>query len=150
MGYYFGAGGFLFSKGILQKGAEVRRLAAALVVFGFMLNNILGCAPLIIGATVGGVGCYAVSRDTVQGETDRSYNSIWEALVRVSRIRGTIKEEDSLRGYLVLTADGSKVWIRLIRLTRATVRLRISARKLHLPNSALAQDLYTKIMEEAR
>ncbi|MCX5706119.1 MAG: hypothetical protein NTW13_00335 [Candidatus Omnitrophica bacterium] len=128
----------------------MRRVITSFLVIVFMLNFILGCAPLIIGAAVGGVGCYAVSKDTVQGDTDKSYDSVWDAIAQVSRIRGTIKQEDSGRGYLVLAADGSKVWIRLIRLTRATVRLRISARKFHLPNLTLAQDLYGKIMEEAR
>lgn len=111
---------------------------------------ILGCAPLLIGAAVGGMGCYAVSKDIVQGETDKSYDSVWDAVVTVSKIRGTIKQEDSGRGYLVLAANGSKVWIRLVRLTRSTVRLRIQARRFHLPNLALAQDIYARIMEEAR
>lgn len=130
-------------------GISFKRILLILVIC-YMPYAILGCAPLLIGAAVGGVGCYAVSKDTVLGETDKSYDSVWDAVVTVSKIRGTIKHEDSGRGYLVLNADGSKVWIRLVRLTRSTVRLRIQARKFHLPNLTLAQDIYTKIMEEAR
>jgi hypothetical protein len=48
-----------------------------------------------------------------------------------------------------LEADSSKVWITFIRLTRATTRIRIAARKHHLPNLALAQDIYVKIVNEA-
>lgn len=116
----------------------------------FMLLAISGCAPLIIGGALGAVGGYAVSKDTVQGETDTDYERLWNASITVARIRGTVKSEDYARGYLNFEADSSKVWIKLIRLTKATTRLRISARKYHLPNLSLAQDLYIKIIDQAK
>lgn len=116
----------------------------------FILVNILGCVPLIIGGAAGALGAYVISKDTIQGETDKPYDSLWNAAVNVSRIRGTIKQEDSRRGYIELEAGSSKVQIRLIRLTRATTRLRISSRKYHLPDLNLAQDIFVKIMEEAK
>jgi len=64
-------------------------------------------------------------------------------------VRGTITEEDRQRGYIALEADSSRVQIRLVRLTSATTRLRVKARKYHLPNLDLAQDLYVRILEEA-
>ena len=112
--------------------------------------NILGCAAFIVGGAVGALGAYAVSKDTVQGETDKPYEGLWSAAVKVSRISGAIKKEDSIRGYIELGAEASRVQIRLSRLTRATTRLRISARKYHLPNLDLAQDLYAKIIDEAK
>jgi hypothetical protein len=68
----------------------------------------------------------------------------------IAKIRGAIKQADYGKGYIEAQADGSRIWIKVIRLTRATVRLKISARKYHLPNLDLAQDLYVKIIEEAR
>ncbi|MDD4894177.1 MAG: DUF3568 family protein [Candidatus Omnitrophica bacterium] len=112
--------------------------------------GISGCAPLIIGGAVGAVGGYAISKDTVQGETDRSYDSLWNAALTVSRIRGQIKFEDRTKGYIELTAESSKVYIRLIRVTEATTRLRVQARKYHFPNMNLAQDIFVKIMEQAK
>ena len=112
--------------------------------------SILGCAPLIIGGAVGAVGGYAISKDTIQGETDKSYDSIWEAVLTVSKIRGEIKYEDKTKGYIELEAESSKVYVRLIRLTAAATRLRVSARKYHFPNMSLAQDIFTKIMDQAR
>lgn len=112
--------------------------------------SILGCAPLIIGGAVGAVGGYAISKDTIQGETDKSYDSIWEAALTVSKIRGEIKYEDKTKGYIELEAESSKVYVRLIRLTTATTRLKVSARKYHFPNMSLAQDIFTKIMDQAR
>jgi hypothetical protein len=140
----------MFSTGILKKGAKVKRLFASFFVISFIFSCVVGCAPLIIGAVVGGVGCYAISKDTVQGEMDKPYKSVWDAAIMIAKIRGTITQEDSRRGYIGLDVDSSKAWIRLVRLTRSTIRLRVSAKKYHLPNLTLAQDLYTKIMEEAR
>jgi hypothetical protein len=122
----------------------------AFFILPLLLLNILGCAPLIIGAAVGAVGGYAVSKDTIQGETDRTYDALWNSALMVSRIRGTVKLEDYSKGYIELDIKPSKVWIRLIKLTQATTRIRVSARKYHLPDFGLAQDIYVKIMDEAK
>ena len=111
---------------------------------------ISGCVPLIVGSAVGALGGYAISRDTIQGETDIDYNKLWDVALSISRIRGTIISEDSIRGQINLEVESSKVYIRLVRLTRQTTRLRVSARKYHLPNLNLAQDIFVKIIEEAK
>lgn len=121
----------------------------ALFLFMPIFVSIVGCAPLIIGGAVGALGGIAISRDTIQGETDRSYDSLWEAALLVSKIRGEIKDENKTKGYIELEAESSKVYVRLVRLTLATTRLRVSARKYHFPNMDLAQDLFMKIMEQA-
>jgi len=119
-------------------------------IFIAHLLTLTGCAPLIIGGAVGALGGYAVSRDTIQGETDKPYSVLWNSAITVARIRGTIKEEDATKGYIRLEAEASRVYIKLIRITQATTRLRVSARKYHLPNLALAQDIFVKIMEGVR
>ncbi len=121
-----------------------------LFLMPFILIGASGCVPLIIGGTLGAVGGYAVSKDTVQGETDKSYDSLWDAALTVSRIRGQIKVEDRIKGYIELTAESSKVYIKLIRITDATTRLRVQARKYHFPNMNLAQDIFIKIMERTK
>jgi len=110
----------------------------------------LGCLPLVVGGAAGALGAYAVTKDTIQGETDKPYDSLWNAAVTVSRIRGTIKNQDNLKGTIELEVESGRIWITLIRLTRATTRLKIAARKYHLPDLGLAQDIFVKIMEEAR
>ena len=99
---------------------------------------------------MGAAGAYVISKDTIQGNTDKPYDRLWSATVRIGRVRGTITEEDRQRGYIELEADSSRVKIKLNRLTSSTTKLRVSARKYHLPNLDLAQDLYVKILEEAR
>jgi len=96
------------------------------------------------------LGGYAISKDTVQSETDTPYDNLWNSAVQVARIRGVIEQEDSLRGYLKVKVEASEVQIRLVRLTRATTRMRISARRYHLPNLNLAEDIFVKIMEGAQ
>jgi len=139
----------LFCEGILKKGIEMRKILVFLIPCVFL--SAMGCtAPLIVGGAVGAVGGYAVTKDTIMGETDKDYDGLWGAALNVSKILGTIKYEDKLKGYIDLEAESSKVYIRLIRLTAATTRLKVKARKYHFPNISLAQDIYTKIMEQVK
>lgn len=118
----------------------------SMILAPFILVSVAGCAPLIIGAAAGGLGAYAISRDTVQGDSDKSYEALWESAANVAATRGMIQQENSAAGYIELNAESSKVWIRLIRLTQATTRVRVSARKFHFPNIGLAQELFVKII----
>ena len=115
-----------------------------------LLPQVSGCAPLIIGAAAGGLGAYAISRDTVQGDTDKNHDELWDSALSVARSYGLIQEEDAARGYIELGARSSKVWIKLIRLTQAATRVKVSARKYHLPNMELAQDIFVKIITGVR
>ena len=126
-----------------------KKLFYFLVILAIFLNS-TGCVPLIIGGAAGALGAYAVSRDTIQADTDQPYESLWNAALTVARIRGSLKQEDYTAGSLEFNVDTSRVWIRLVRVTHATTRLKISARKHHLPHLALAQDIYVKVIEEAR
>ncbi|MEW6101238.1 MAG: DUF3568 family protein [Candidatus Omnitrophota bacterium] len=124
------------------------------IIFYFSLAcmvfvNISGCAPLLVGMAAGGVGIYAISGDTIQGDTDKSYDSLWDAALSISSIRGTVKQEEALRGYIELDSGNSKVWIRVIKLTQSSNRLKVSARRFHFPNLSLAQDFFVKIIEGA-
>ncbi|MDD5116513.1 MAG: DUF3568 family protein [Candidatus Omnitrophica bacterium] len=122
-----------------------RGLSVALALC--VLCSLGGCAaPLIIGAAAGGLGAYAISKDTVQADSDKDFDSLWESALDVSRQSGVIQQENISTGYIELTVGSSKVWIRFIRLTRATTRIRISARKYHFPNIGLAQDIFVKII----
>lgn len=128
----------------------MRKIIIVSSLLFFLFLNISGCLPLIIGGAAGALGAYAISKDTIQGETDKPYEELWSAALAVARIRGVIKQEDTRKGYIELEAERSKVSISLIRLTHATTRLRIKARKYGFPNLELAQNIYVKILEEAR
>jgi len=149
LGFYSLFGHFLFCESIFKKGAKMRKFIS-LILLPFILISVAGCAPLIIGAAAGGLGAYAISRDTLQGDSDKSYEALWESAVNVAGTAGMIQQENSSTGYIELSAESSKVWIRLIRLTQATTRIKISARKFHFPNIGLAQDLFVKIITGAK
>lgn len=123
-------------------------------VFGVLISFLLlcasGCIPLIVGGAVGAVGGYAVSKDTIQGETDIAYEALWNAALSVSRIMGTIRSENISGGEIQVDIGKTKTWIQLIRVTQATTRLRVSCRKFHLPNLDLAQEVYVKIIGEVK
>jgi hypothetical protein len=112
--------------------------------------SLCGCVPLIIGGAAGALGAYAVGKDTIQGDTDKLYDSLWYAAYDIAKLYGFIKQEDQARGYIALEKESSKIYIQLFRLTQATTRLKVSARKHHLPDLALAQDLFVRIMDAAR
>lgn len=127
----------------------MKKLISVIFVL-FILPLVCGCAPLIIGAAAGGLGAYAISKDTVQGDSDKDFELLWESALSVSKQYGIIQQENISTGFIELTASSSKVWIRLVRLTRATTRIKISARKFHFPNLELAQDLFVKIVSGVR
>ncbi len=127
----------------------MKRIKLSFFIIPLIFIGLCGCAPLIIGGAVGALGAYAVSKDTIQGDTDKPYDSLWELAVSVAASKGTIKQEDKTKGYIELKDNSSQVYIRLIRLTRSTVRMRISARKYHLPNLDLAQEIFTRIIDGA-
>lgn len=118
-----------------------------LFLAALLLLNTCGCAPLVIGAAAGALGAYAISKDTIQGDMDKSYDQLWGSALMVARSRGLIKEEDKIRGYLEFQDGTTKVTVRLVQLTRSTIRLKVTARKHHFPNLNLAQDIYVKISE---
>ncbi len=121
------------------------------VFFGAaLLLSVSGCVPLIIGGAAGALGAYAISKDTIQGDTDKAYGRLWNSAVMVARSRGLIKEEDSLRGYLQFQDGASLVTVKLVQLTRSAVRIKVTARKHHLPDISLAQDVFVKITEGAQ
>jgi hypothetical protein len=141
---------FLFPKGIFKKGAKMRKKLSLLIIIPFFCAVLAGCVPLIVGAAAGALGAVAISKDTIQGETDKPYESLWNSALLIARIRGTIKQEDSTRGYLELEADSSTVYINLVRMTQAATRLKVASRKHHLPNMKLAEDIFVKIMEQVK
>jgi len=129
----------------------MKRFFARYGLILLLLIHITGCAPLFL-MTVGGVGVYAVSKDTIQGDTDTTYETLWDAAMKVARIRGTILQEDSNRGYIEIDAKPNRIKIQFVRVTAATTKIKVTARKYKnmFPNIEIAQDVFIKIIEEAK
>lgn len=123
----------------------MRRYGIILIfIVGLLIS---GCVPLIIGG-VGILGGYAISRDTVAIEMSRDEEDIWRAAKEVVSKLGIIETADDDIKVLEANIYSSSVVIRVERLTDATNRLRVKARKFLLPNVGLAQKVFVKIIQK--
>lgn len=61
---------------------------------------------------------------------------------------GTITDARPKDGEIVATVYGSHVIVDVIQINLTTSKLRVKARKDLLPNRAVAQEIYTKIMNQ--
>ena len=116
-------------------------LAAFLCVFSS------GCVFIIVGAA-GAVGGYAVTRDTFEGVSSKSQEELLASAHKVMSIMGTILNERPKDGEIVGTVYGAHVTIDVIQINLTTSRLRVRARKLIFPRIGIAQEIYTKIMNQ--
>ena len=110
---------------------------------------ICGCAAFVVGSAVGLLGGYAISRDTVQGETEKDYDSLWNAAAEVLDKMGASEIDDSNKGVVRAKIGKSKVYITMEQLTPHTARLRVKCRKNIMPDLSLSQKLYVRIVEQA-
>jgi hypothetical protein len=128
--------------------ATKRNFICAAFIFLALISP--GCAPLIIGSAAGAAGAYAASRDTIEGDTDKSYKGLWKSAAALADNYGTIKQQDDRKGYIEVKSAMGSVSIRIVRLTQHANRVKVSARNTyHLPDLAEAQRIYTRIIDGA-
>ncbi len=109
-----------------------------------------GCVVLALG--VGAAGGYAISKDEVEGFSDRSLERTWRAAYKIFTQEGAIEMADKERAKIEAVIDESKVSFSAEQVSPKSVRFVIRARKsMNLfPDIKLAQSLYQKIMKELR
>jgi hypothetical protein len=116
-------------------------LVASLCIFSS------GCIWLVIGG-VGAVGGYAVTRDTFEGVSGKGQEELLASAHKVLSIMGTIIDERPHDGEMVATVDGARVTVDVVQINLTTSKLRVKARKAFFPSIAIAQEVYTKIMNQ--
>jgi hypothetical protein len=141
--------GILFCKGILPEGDRLSNIRNRLLVF-LLVCCLFSSGCIFVIAGVAALGGYAVSKDTIQGETDKTFVNVWNSSVDVLNIMGTVYSEYKSKGQIEAKIDASDVKVQIEEITSRTTRLRISARKYLLPDIGLAQRLYIKIIESAK
>lgn len=124
------------------------KLISYLIIL-FVGISLCGCVAFFIGSAVGALGGYAISRDTIQGETDRNSEDLWEASVKVLEMMEATEIDDSLKEKVQGKIGITRVTITIEQLTPSTARLRVKCRKNILPNLTLSQKLYVRIIEHA-
>jgi len=126
-----------------------KNLLTSLLVLHLAVFN-LGCTAFIVGSAVGALGGYAISRDTIQGEVDKDYDSLWESAADVLDMMDASEINDSTKGRIQARITKTKVLITIEQLTPHTSRLKVKCRKGIFPKLALSQNLYVKIIEQAK
>jgi hypothetical protein len=105
-----------------------------------------GCWVLVIGGA-GAVGGYAISRDTFEGVSSKGQEELFSAAHKVLLIMGTIIEEHAKEGEIRAKVYGNNVTVDIIQINLTTSKLRVKARNI-FPHLAVAQEVYTKIMNQ--
>ena len=130
-----------------------RRISTTLMTFrhiylaAFLCVFSSGCVFIIVGAA-GAVGGYAVTRDTFEGVSSKSQEELLASAHKVMSIMGTILNERPKDGEIVGTVYGAHVTVDVIQINLTTSKLRVKARKLIFPRIGIAQEIYTKIMNQ--
>ena len=118
------------------------------VLFVFLASWVLsasGCAVILLGA--GAAGGYAISKDHVQGDTDRPFARVWDESLSAAHKEGVVNLQDRTHGKIEANVENAVVKITVDQLTDRTVRLIVSARKYGMPSQATAQKLFVKIWD---
>ena len=116
-------------------------LAAFLCVFSG------GCVFLIVGGA-GAVGGYAISRDTFEGVSSKGQQELLASAHKVLSIMGTITNERPKDGEIKAMVYGAHVTVAVIQINLTTSKLRVKARQMMFPRVGVAQEVYTKIMNQ--
>jgi len=111
----------------------------------FLTLSLSGCVYLVVGS-VGALGGYVVSPDTVEGIlTGSDYEEVWDASIETVGVMGIIKERNDAAGMIIANIQGTGVTITVVRMSDAAVKLTVKARKAFLPKIKVSQDVYMKV-----
>ena len=133
---------------------NLRKALQNLVIISLVFSGgilLSGCAAIIVGSAVGAIGGYALSRDTVAGETDQDYEALWDASLEAANFMGIVKKQDRMKGSLQFNIGNvNVVVVSLEKLTARTTRVKVAARKNHFPDLKTAEKVFIRIMDAAK
>ena len=116
------------------------------VLFAALLS-LSGCIFIIAG-TVGAVGGYAVTRDTIQGEYDARFDDAWKSSLETCNTLGYITTKDKTRGTIDATVERAKVRVEITQLTQEAIRVKVKARKGLFPRMGTAEKVFVSIAQK--
>jgi hypothetical protein len=126
---------------------HLRKKIAILLFSALVSLSASGCVYLVVG-TVGALGGYVISSDTIEGVTNNTKEEVWDAAKDIISIMGLIEEEQKSAGVMIAKVNNAKVTITTIPLSSSAVKLSVKARKSFLPKISIAQDVFVKIMSQ--
>ena len=109
-----------------------------------------GCIVLALGA--GAAGGYAISKDEIEGFSDRSLEQTWRAAWKIFNQEGVVEMANKESAKIEALINESKVNFSAEQVSPKSVRFTIQARKsMNLfPDIKLAQNLYQKMIKELK
>ena len=112
--------------------------------------TVSGCVVLALGA--GAAGGYAISKDEIEGFTDKDYEHVWETSRQVLTDEGAIELDNKNSGRIEALVQNSKIKFSMETVAPKSIRVRVQARKAMnlFPDIKLAQSLYIKIMKRLK
>jgi hypothetical protein len=125
------------------------RISSSIFFLFLLLIALSGCV-FVVGGTLGAVGGYAITRDTIQGEYDASYQNAWKAAQQTCSTLGVIVIRDSNKGMIEATVDRAKVKVEITQLTPVATRIKVKARKGIFPRIGTAQNVFVKIVQQLK
>ena len=114
-----------------------------------MLVFLSGCIYLVVGS-VGALGGYIVSPDTVEGVTEAETGVVWDTAVEVVSIMGLVETQNESGGLIKAKIHNTFVTIMITAAGTSSVKLSVKARKHYLPKISMAQDVFVKIMSRVQ
>ena len=126
---------------------KIKNNILTVVLCGALAFSVCGCVYLVVG-TVGALGGYIVSPDTVEGITGNDKDALWDAAIDVISIMGLVEDKQKSSGIILAKVNNAKVTITISPLSQSTIKLSVKARKSFLPKISIAQDVFVKIMSQ--
>ncbi|MEK7849967.1 MAG: DUF3568 family protein, partial [Candidatus Omnitrophota bacterium] len=100
---------------------KIKNLFLFPVLFAALLN-LSGCVFIVAG-TIGAVGGYAITRDTIQGEYDAKFDDAWKSALETCNALGFITTKDTHRGTIEASVELAKVRVEITPLTQEAIRV---------------------------
>ncbi len=123
-----------------------RGSAATVLALGLLSFSLSGCVYVVVGS-LGAIGGYVVSPDTVEGVvSDRSQADVFRAALDVVGQMGLVEEQSEAAGVILATVNKAKVQVSVFYLSQSAVKVAVKARRSFFPKIKVAQDVYVKIM----
>jgi hypothetical protein len=119
----------------------------AILFLCFALPVLSGCVAVVAG-TLGVIGGYAISKDTIQGEYDANYSNAWKSSLEVCSTLGIVTSKDSSKGTIEAQIERAKVKVEISQLTPESIRLKVKARKGVFPRLGTAEKVFVKIVQQ--
>ncbi len=128
----------------MKRSSAIKNIFLTIFLNSALLSS-SGCVYLAVGS-IGAVGGYVVSPDTVEGTVEKDYEEVWDTSMDVLNIMGRIVNQHEKEGKIEAIVHGARVNVNLAQYPNRRLKVSVKARKSFFPKILIAQDVYIKIL----